>query len=617
VSTKPRLTRRQFLRAAGVAGAGAVLAACTTPDPEVIEKIVEKTVEVEVEKTVEVEVEKTVEVEVEKIVEVTPIPLTGPVNALGETLPADALPLEEQFILGEEGGTGGGFGHIMESLYNRAFEQAVSQETLTSLDVNFDVYGVGAESWEPSEDGTYWDFFLRKELTWSNGAPVTANDWVYTLRWSLSNGYDFAWFYFDIKNAAAVTSGELPPEELGIEAVDDYTLRIYTEAPVPYMPMLGVWFQPMPEGAQEDLGENWALDPDRYVASGPFMLSSFDRQLGNLWELRSDYAGIRRPWVQEVRTQPALPAGLPAYIAGERQTVNIGAGAPPAEIGLVNANPLLRAESHPLPPTGTDYIGFNTLGDFEPLTDRNVRLALCKAVDKATLVSQIYQGFSNAAWGILPTGFPNYNPDLQELDPNVYDPEAAAQLLADAGFPGGAGFPVYELYIRQPNPQQEALCQAVQAQWKENLGIDIELRPSDFQSFTSAAFTDRTAAMYYVNYNQDYVDPATFMNVFRSTGRHPHIDESWDALYNPANASFDPDERFAGLKEAEQLLVESCAWLFMHHPFQINLWPCNAAGPTLVPNKDGYQMWGGGAVGCPHAYQGIYWSDSDCRAGLG
>ncbi|MGC9347180.1 MAG: ABC transporter substrate-binding protein [Anaerolineae bacterium] len=612
MSKKKPLSRREFLRTVGIAGAGAFLASCATPEPEVIRETVE--VEKVTEKTVEVEVEKTVEVE--KVVEVTPTVPMGPVNALGEVLPADALPLEEQYIIQAEGGTGGGYGHIMESLYNRAFEGAKGQEPLTSLDINFEVYGVGCESWEPAEDGSYWDFFLREGLTWSNGEPITANDWVYTLRWSLSNGYDFAWFYFDILNAAAVTAGELPPEELGIEAVDDYTLRIYTEAPVPYLPMVGVWFEVMPEGAQEELGENWALDPDRYVASGPFMLSSFSRELGNLWELRPDYQGIRRPWVTEVRTSRELPSGLPAYMAGEVHNYSVGVGNPPAEIGLVNANPVLRAESHPRPPTFTDYLGFNTLGDFEPLADPNVRLAMCKAIDKSTIVSQIYQGFSHTAWGILPKGFPNYNPDLEQLDPNIYDPEAAAQLLADAGYPDGAGFPTYELYIRQPNAQQTAVCEAMQAQWRENLGINVELRPSDFQSFTSAAFSDRTAAMYYVGYAQDYADPATFLNVFRNTGRHPHDNPEWTEFYNEVNSSFDPDERMAGLKEAEQMLVESAAWFFVAHPFSIDLWPCNAQGYNLEPNKDGYRMWGGGGIGCPHAFEGIYWADSDCREGL-
>jgi len=595
--SKKVLSRRAFLRDVGIAAAGVFLSSCATPETQIIKETVE------------------VETVVEKIVEVTPTIVPGEINALGEMLPGDALSLVEQYILIGIGTVGGGYGHIMESLYNRAFEHAGGAETFTSLDTDMNVYGVGEESWEPSADGAYWDFKLRKELVFSNGKPITAHDWIYTMQWSLSNGYDFAWFYFDIKNAQKVTAGELPPEDLGMEAIDDYTLRIYTEAPVPYLPMLGVWFEVMQANAQDELGENWALDPDRYVSSGPFILTKFDRGIGHKWELNASYKGIRRPYMTEIREE-TLPTGLPAYIAGDIQSYGLGANSPSAEIALVNSNPILRSESHPGLATSTDYLGFNTLGLYPELENADVRLALCKAIDKEILVSQIYQGFAHPAWGILPKGFPNYNQELKDLDPNIYDPEKAKELMAKAGFPDGKGFPKFELYIRQPNAKQLAICEAIQARWKEHLGVEIELRPSDFQSFTSASFSEKTAPMYYVGYAQDYNDPATFLNVFRSTGRHPHADESWDAVYNPANSSFDPAERLAGMKEAEKLLVESTAWFFLVQPFSTSLWPCNGQGWALEPNKDGYQFWGGGGVGCPHAYEGIYWADSNCRIGL-
>jgi ABC-type oligopeptide transport system substrate-binding subunit len=614
-----KVSRRKFLSGLGMAAAGAAVAACQPKTVVVketveVEKVVKETVEVQVEKVVEKEVTKVVEKE--KVVEVTAAAPTGPTNALGITLSADALPLEEQYIRIGIGTVGGGYGHIMESLYNRAFEHNGGYETLTTLDIDLNVQGVGAESWAPSEDGSYWDFNLRKGLMFSNGKPVTAHDWVYTMQWSLGHGYDFAWFYFDIKNAAKVATGELPPEELGMEAVDDYTLRIYTEAPVPYLPMLGVWWEVMSDKAQEELGENWALDPERFVSSGPFILTKFERGIGHKWELNTKYAGVRNVYMTEIREE-TLPTGLPAYLAGELQTYGINANTPAAEVALVNSNPVLRAESHPQPPTGTDYIGFNTLGLYPELANRDVRLALCKAIDKADLVAQIFQGFAHPAWGILPPGFPNYNPELEQLDPNVYDPEAAQRLLAEAGFPGGQGFPKFELYIRQPNAKQVAICEAVQARWKENLGIDIDLRPSDFQSFTSASFTEKTAPMYYVNYNNDYNDPATFLNVFRSKGgRHPHDDPAWDELYNAANSSFDPQARFSGMAEAERLMVDSCAWFFMLSPFGISLWKCNAQGSAVQSNKDGYAFFGGGGQGCIHAYEDTYWSQSDCRKGL-
>lgn len=539
----------------------------------------------------------------------------GPlVNALGVEFPADALPLAEQIWVEGIGRTGGAFGHIMESLYNRAFEHCGGMETLTTLDKDFNVVGVGAESWESSPDGSYWDFKLREGLLFSDGTPVTAGDWVYTMQYSLSHGYDFGWYYYDIKNAQKVHSGELPAEELGMEAVDDFTLRIYTEAPVPYLPNLFGWFELAKKGIWEDKGENWALDPDRYVSSGPYILTKFDREVEQIWEMNADYKGVRRPYFTEIHHRP-LPEGLAAYMAGDINGFSVGSNTTSAEMALIDNNPVLKAELHPGIANSTDYLGFNTTGKFEGLDNPDVRLALCKAIDKENLVREIYRGFAYPAWGLIPTGFVN-NQDaaLKGLDPNVYDPEAARQLLANAGYADGAGFPTYELWIRQPNDQQLALCEAMQARWKENLGINVELRPSDFQSFTGNLKEDEP--MYYVGYAFDYFDPATFMNVWRSTGRHPHNAPAWDEFYNAANSIMDdPARRLTQLREAEKMLVESTAWFYLHHPFASAMWPCSLNGENLTPNKDGFVFqWG--QTGVTSAREGLYWSNSDCRADL-
>lgn len=601
MSTNKKLSRRNMLKLAGLTSAGAALAACA-PQTVVVTQEVEKVVEKE------------------KVVEVTAAAPTGPTNALGVTLPADALPLEQQYIKAPIGGTGGGFGHIMESLYNRAFEHAGGAETLTSLDINLETVPIACESWSVSEDGLSWDFALRRDLVFSDGTPITAHDWVYTLRWSLARGYDFGWFYTDIKNATEVMNGSVPPEELGIEAVDDYTLRITTKAYTPYLPGLGTWFEVARKDIWETAGENWALDPARYVSSGPFKLTEFNRGVSHKWTLNETYKGIRRPYMTEIREQP-LPVGIAAYIAGDIQTYSIDGNTPPAEVALINANPVLRAESHPQPSNYTDYLGFNTMpGAFPPLDNPDVRLALCKAIDKETLVGEIWRGFSNPAWGILPKGFPGYTGDkLKGLDPNVYDPEAARQLLSKAGFADGKGFPRFEMWIRQPTPIQLTMCQAIQARWKENLGIEIDLKPADFQAFAEVyQGRGEKAPIYHVAYSLDYYDPATFLNVFVTNGgRHPHKDPAWDAAYAAANATRDPAARFAAIADVEAQLVNSTAYYFLHSPFSIVLWPCNAKGETLQPNKDGYSFWGGGGVGCPHAYEGIYWSDPACRVGVG
>lgn len=385
-------------------------------------------------------------------------------GAAQPALPADALPLDQQVWKQGVGQTGGGFGHIMESLYNRAFEHNGYGESLTTLDYDLNVQGVGAESWAVSADGLAWDFKLRQGLMFSDGRPVTAQDWVYTLRRSLANKYDFGWFYFDIKNAGKVAEGQAKPEELGIEAVDEYTLRITTEAPTPYLPALGVWFVVAPDQAWETLGENWALDPAKQVSSGPFILRQFERGVRHSWGRNEQYSGPRQVYFNEIQ-ETTLPTGLPAYMAGDLQGLSLDAGTPAGEVELVKNHPVLSTEQHPQPGSYTDYLGFNTLADkFKPLDNPDVRLALCMALDKKQLVSEIFRGFADPAWGILPKGFPNYIGDqLKGLDPNKYDPEAARQLLSKAGYADGAGFPRFELWLRQPTPIQSALGQAIQA----------------------------------------------------------------------------------------------------------------------------------------------------------
>ncbi len=603
---KSILSRRQLLKVAGLGTAGAALSACAPQTVEVIKEVVK-------------EVEKTVEVE--KIVEVTAVPVKGMTNALGMEFPSDALPIEEQFVEVNVGVTGGGFGHIMESLYNRAFEHAGGQETLTTLDIDGNVIGVGAESWKQSDDGLSWDFMLRKDLVWSDGSPIVAGDWEYTLKYSIDKGYDFGWFYSDIVGVQDALGKKARAEFIGIKAVDDYTLRITTKAVTPYVPGLGVWFSPAKKGIWESAGENWALDPERYVASGPFNLKEFNRGIKNLWVLNEKYKGVRRPFFTEIREQTLPGGGLAAYIAGDIKGYGIGTDTPPAEIAVINANPVLRAESHPTPSTFTDYLGFNTMAGKQPPFDNpDVRLALCKAIDKEVLIGEIYRGFSNTGWGVLPKGFPGYSGDkLKELDPNKYDPEAAKQLLSKAGFPDGKGFPAVEVWMRQPGQLSLNLLQAVQARWKENLGIQVELKPADFQAFAEVyQGKGEKAGIYYVSYSMDYFDPATFLNVFVTNGgRHPHVDPVWDEKYANANKLLDPAKRLEAIADVEKDLVNSTAYFFMAQPFGVSLVPCNLKGPNARPNKDGYVFANGGGPGCPHAWEGLYWADPACRASAG
>ncbi|MBM3187372.1 MAG: peptide ABC transporter substrate-binding protein [Chloroflexi bacterium] len=605
-----RITRRRLLQSAGAAAATAALAAC---QPVVVEKAVEKVVKETVVVKEAVEVEK----EVTRVVQAAAP--TGPTNALGVTLPADALPLDQQYRLiavgrpGEQ--AGGSYGHEMESLYNRAYPLGYGSEVLTQLDIERNPQGVACESWSIAEDGLAWDFKLRKELKFADGKPITAHDWVWTFRRSFEKGYDFGWFFYDILNAQQVLAGELPPEELGMEAMDDFTLRIKTKEFVPYIPSLGVWAFVAPPQAYEQYGENWAVNPQQYIASGPWTLKEFERGVKWTFDLNPEYKGVNRPYYTQLRAR-TLPTGLPAYIAGDIQQHSIGIDTPAGEVAIVNANPILRSESHPQPSLVTWYIGFNTTGKFKPLDDINVRMALSRAIDKEKIIGEVGRGFAYPAWGLVPNGFPgNSHEMLKGREPNQFDPQAAKELLAKAGFPNGQGFPKFELWIRNPQPYMVTLCEAVQAAWKEHLNIDVDLYPTDHQSFTARTFRERDIPIYFVGYSMDFYDPATFMSVFRSGGRHPHDDPAYDEAFNTGNSTRDPRRRLELLSEAEAILVDHVGYIFLIQPFSVALWPCNLAGEGIRPNSAGFQSdtaYGGGA----NPWVGAYWSDSDCRKRL-
>ncbi len=588
-----KLSRRELLKGtalvAGSAAATAALSGCT----KVVTQVVE--VEKEVEKVV------TQVVEVEK---------TGPINSFGLALPPDARPLDQQvWKIGSD--MTAAHGHWMKSLYNLLWGNTMHDEPLVGLDYNNDPFPCGAESWQIAEDGSYWDFPLRKELVWTDGTPVTAHDYEWTLKWTMGNGYDFGWYYSDVKNAMPVLNREMDPSELGVEALDDYTLRIYTNFPCPYLPMVMCFYMPMSKTAFDAHGEMYELDPATYNGCGPWTLTKFDRATGCEFELFKDYKGVRKVYFEKCIMGP-MAGGLAAYMAGDVPSYGMGAGTPPGEQAFINTNPVLRGESHPVAPNITSYLGFSMdPGKFPPLDNYDVRLALCKAVDKETMVGAVGKGFALPAWGILPPGFVNYNGDvLKQQDCNVFDVEAARQLLSKAGYPDGKDFPEFEVYCRTTiTPYMEA----AQAAWKENLGITIQLKALDYASYGEQVWTNKLAPMYRVEYSLDYFDPSTFLNVFRDGGRHPHSNPEWTANYNIANATLDPVKRMELLKQSEMDLVNSLCFYGLQCDISYELFPCTLGGDFATPDRNGFLN---GYARGRSAYNDLYWTTSTCRDSL-
>ncbi|MCB0048271.1 MAG: peptide ABC transporter substrate-binding protein, partial [Caldilinea sp.] len=200
---------------------------------------------------------------------------TGPVvNRLGITLPDDALPLEQQV-----------FRFPADEQKYMTWDASVYAENEGDVfgwadscvrpDKDFNPQPNICESWTVSDDGLLWTFNLQQDKVWSDGTPLTANDFVFTFQRYARPDYDFEWFYsmMGIKNWSQVVSGEVAPEELGVKAVDDYTLTIETDYPVPYLIkiMADAWVVPQHIVKDRLDDGTWALNPDNYVSAGPFV----------------------------------------------------------------------------------------------------------------------------------------------------------------------------------------------------------------------------------------------------------------------------------------------------------------------------------------------------------
>ena len=191
-----------------------------------------------------------------------------------------------------------------------------------------------AESWEQSEDGLTWTFHLRDGLKWSDGEPLTAEDYVFALQHAATSGYDFAW-YWDfaggIKNWKEVTEGKADASTLGLKAVDDKTIEITSTAPKPYMPgVVSLWY-PVPKHQFDKFGDDWSTNVENVVSSGPFLLE----ELGEVEQ-------HRRPWSRtpttpvpgrqrsiELTIDPTIGApevGMPAFLAGDAAFTYLNAG---------------------------------------------------------------------------------------------------------------------------------------------------------------------------------------------------------------------------------------------------------------------------------------------------
>jgi len=416
-----------------------------------------------------------------------------------------------------------------------------------------------AKSWDISDDGRVYTFYLRDNARWSNGDPHTAHDyawsWWRALQPALGNLY--AYMLFPIENAQQYYEGDISDfNKVGVKALNDRTLQVTLKYPTPYFLQLLDHYSLFPVhqatiekfGDADQRGTRWTYEGN-LVGNGPFQLVD--------WKINRRIVVQRNPhyWDKEnVSLNEIIFIPIENIVTEERMfragQLHVTSSLPADKISVYREakDPELRIA----PYLGTYYYRLNVRKP--QLKDPRVRRALAMTVDRQKLVDNITKGGQLPAYAMTPPGTMGYFPksDLK------FDPQGAKKLLADAGYPNGDGFPPTEI-LYNTNEGHRKVAVALQDMWKKHLNIDIRLLNQEWKVYLDS----ESAGQYEISragWIGDYVDPNNFLDLFLCGGgnnRTGWCNEEYDRLIlDVAPSMSSHSERLEVFQQAEKILLD-------------------------------------------------------------
>jgi oligopeptide transport system substrate-binding protein len=412
-----------------------------------------------------------------------------------------------------------------------------------------------AERWDLSPDGKVYTFHLRANAAWSNGAPVTAQDFVQSWKRVLLPGTaaEYAYQLYFLKNAARFNNPAAhftDFSQVGVQALDERTLRVTLEQPTPFFLDLCCTptYLPVYLPAVQRWGDAWTK-PGHIVTNGAFLLAAW--RLNDRLRLRQNPTYWNRAAVH-LRTIDALPinqanVALNFFASGACDLILDRGLTPVMLIGELRRQPYF----HAAPFLGTFFIRFNC--SRPPFNDARVRQAFSLAIDKERITTRITKAGEQAAYSFVPPGTAGYEPPKPGL---VYDPDRARRLLAAAGFPAGARFPPVS-FLYNEGELNRYIGIELKSMFERQLGISISLRPQENKVYlNSQSRLDYDMAR--ASWIGDYDDPNTFLDVFVTGGgnnRCGFSDPAYDHLIVEAGQEQDVQKRSALFQRAETWLI--------------------------------------------------------------
>jgi oligopeptide transport system substrate-binding protein len=460
-----------------------------------------------------------------------------------------------------------------------------------------------AQRWDISADGRIYTFHLRKDAKWSNGDPVTAQDFLESYKRILTGSLasEYAYMHFVVANAEAYNQGKITDfSQVGYKALDDHTFQITLTEPTPYFLSLmnhTSWFPVhLPTlrkyGKPYERGNKWTR-PGHYVGNGPFVLHDWKVNTVVVAKKSPTYWDRARVRLNEIRFFPIDSADT------EERAFRSG------QLHITETIPLSKIEVykrkqpeliHIEPYLGIYFYRINVTKP--PLNDKRVRQALVASIDREAIVEKITRGGQLPAYHFTPPGTAGY----QSRSRITNDLARAKKLLAEAGYPEGRGFPKVELLFNTSEAHR-SIAEAIQQMWKVNLGIDVQLVNQEWKVYLDSQHT--------LNYQlcraawiADYVDPNSFLDMWLTGGGNN--DTGWsnaeyDRLIAQAARESNPERRSEIFQRAEALLLDELPLIPIYFYTRVGLRRPEVKGyyPNILDN---------------HPYKYIYLEEAGDRA---
>lgn len=434
-------------------------------------------------------------------------------------------------------------------------------EGLVRVDQNNEVVPGVAEKWDISDDKTVYTFQIRPDAKWSNGEPVTADDFVYSWEKALrpDTGAPLADNLSFIKNGSKYLAGEVTdPKELGIKAINPQTLQVTLERPTPFFLRLTSFFSVLPINKKlDESNPNWSGEAASFVSNGPFMMKEWKHDQEIILEPNPNYWAKNTVKLQRMEWKMVNDQNTEYQMY---QTGELDIAFPPTS---TTAKLLAEGKAKAVPVARTAYVRYNYQDGL--FSNQKIRKAFAYSIDRAVLIEKVVQGGQTSATALIPEGLSSGNGDFRTLAGKdqfvTYSAEEAQKLLKEGLQELNlTAFPKVT-FLTDNNDLRSKISQALQEMWKRNLGVEVEIKSMERKVFVQSVKAGEFQFALYST-GADYDDSYNLFGQFTTGDGYNYSKYSNPAYDQHVKAAFmetDPAKRAQAMIDAEKVLMEDMA----------------------------------------------------------